>query len=65
MSDSLKNAIQSAISADSTEFKNNIIDALNSKVSEKLQLAKVEYASSVFDDEEENTPEEETSNEEI
>jgi hypothetical protein len=58
MSDELKNAIASVFETDPSAFKSAIFDILGAKVSDKLHAAKVDYASSVFDQSDDSDDEE-------
>jgi len=65
MSENLENAVINALSADATEFKDNILSALSQKVQDALAAKKLEVAKSFFGtQEEENTNIDNSENEE-
>ena len=67
MSEYIENAVLNALSADATEFKNNILLALDQKINDVLSAQKMEIAQSFFNQEEDNnnSEDEETANEEF
>jgi hypothetical protein len=50
--ENIQSAIQNAFDAKPSEFKNNILDVLNDKIQNHLQIKKMEFAGSIFNDEE-------------
>ena len=67
MSEHIENAVLNALSADATEFKNNILLAPDQKINDVLSAKKMEIAQSFFNQEEDNnnSEDEETANEEF
>jgi len=51
--ENVQTAIQHAYDARPTEFKNSILDALNDKIQNHIEVKRMELASSLFKDSEE------------
>jgi hypothetical protein len=51
--ENVQTAIQHAYDARPAEFKNSILDALNDKIQNHIEVKRMELASSIFKDEEE------------
>jgi len=64
MPDHIENAVVSALSADATEFKNNILAALSQKIEDALEFRKTEIAQSFFGSKQEQNTDDNSENEE-
>ena len=53
----IQNAVTAAIDGDVIEFKNSILNAINAKVSSRLEDQKIEMASTLFGDQGESSEE--------
>ena len=62
--ENIQTAIQHAYDAKPAEFKNSILDALNDKIQNHIDVRRMELASSLFKDDEDNEGEEVTSDDE-
>ena len=62
--ENVQTAIQHAYDARPAEFKNSILDALNDKIQNHIDVRRMELASSLFKDDEDNEVEEVTSDDE-
>lgn len=51
--ENIQSAIKNAFDAKPSEFKSDILDALNGKIQDHLMSRKMELAGSIFNDEEE------------
>ena len=56
--ENIQTAIQHAYDARPAEFKNSILDALNDKIQNHIDVRRMELASSLFKDDEDNEGEE-------
>jgi hypothetical protein len=56
--ENIQTAIQHAYDARPAEFKNSILDALNDKIQNHIDVRRMELASSIFKNDDENDDEE-------
>lgn len=58
--ENIQSAIKNAFDAKPSEFKNDILDALNDKIQNHLMARKMELAGSIFNDEEQEQQSDDT-----